>query len=103
MWSTSCQGRVDSPGGHEYFLLTEEPFSRDTLISTVLAEPVGLDDGTRLICIFNGCEVCQPGLLAHRIDVDLRGAQTLEKLQSLVAVGAVESSGLIHLPRHRLG
>ncbi len=44
-------------GAHDYFLLTVQPLCHDALTSTVVAQLVGLDNGTRLFGILNRGQV----------------------------------------------
>jgi len=78
-----------------------QSLAKRSLLFTSLDELVRLDDGPRLIRVFNAREVAEPWLLAHRIHISLLAIQAVNYIQRTLEVRPREPSGPIHLSVNR--
>src|ERR1041384_7234436 len=85
----------------EDLFVAEEPFGCDTAAATFLNQLVRFDDRARSVGVDNRSQVGQPWLLAHRIDVNLRGIQSFDDVDSFSEIRTVEPARLVHLSRDR--
>src|SRR5262249_7016519 len=70
------------------FLFTEQPLSGNSSGMASLNQTIGLNDGIRLLGIFDAHYVIEPGLLAHGIDIDFVAAKLINDGERAIVVRA---------------
>lgn len=89
-------------GIEENLLRAVEPFGVKAAFSTGVEEFVRLDDGFGFLRVLDAGEITQPGLLSHRINIDLLAVQALNHIRRARKIRARQPSRTIHLSVYRL-
>ena len=90
--------RLAAPG-KKYLFATKKPFGHEAASPAFFHQPVRLNDGTRRGRVLNGGDIGQPGLLPHRVDVNLLRPELVNDTDRFRKVGAVRTPRLVHLSR----
>src|SRR5215208_1624863 len=78
-----------------------QSLAKRALLFASLDELVRLDDGPRLIRVFNAREIAEPGFLAHRIYISLLAFKAVNYVKRTLEVRPRQPSRAIHLSVNR--